>query len=66
MKFALRMFGLFVAFAGLVAASIAPTTTQKLTTRHLMTATDPGPMGLPAPLPCQLAGTCFVPGTTNR
>lgn len=66
MKFALRMFGLFVALAGLVAASIAPATTQTLVTRHAITAVDPGPLGLPGPLPCQLAGTCWVSSTSTR
>lgn len=67
MKFAIRMFGLFVAFAGLVAASIAPATTQTLATRHLMTASGPGVTpDLPAPPPCMFDNSCFVSPASTR
>ncbi|MGB7267201.1 MAG: hypothetical protein WBC92_16920 [Terracidiphilus sp.] len=61
MKVAIRMFALFVAFAGLVSASFSPAATKAISTHASMTATGPGPtIGIPAPLPCTSDGTCFA------
>ena len=66
MKSVIRMFALLVAIAGLAAASFAPATTQNLSKHASMTASGPGPLDLPGPLPCQSDGTCFVQNTSNH
>lgn len=67
MKAAIRTFALFVAVAGLASASFAPATTKALSTHGAVSASGPGPtIGLPAPLPCQLANTCLVPSTSTN
>jgi hypothetical protein len=67
MKAAIRMFALLVAVAGLASASFAPATTKALSMHGAVSASAPGPtIGLPAPLPCQLANTCLVPATSTN
>ncbi len=66
MKAAIRSLALLVAVAGLAAASFAPATTKALFTQGVVSASGPGPtIGLPLPLPCQLANTCLVPSTST-
>lgn len=48
MKFALRVFTMTIAFAGLTAASMSPASSQT-TPNHLNAMVGPGPLGLPAP-----------------
>jgi hypothetical protein len=61
MKVAIRVFALFVAFAGLASASIAPATTQALSSHASTTTSGPGlTINLPGPLPCQSNGTCVA------
>ena len=66
MKSAIRMFALLVAIAGLAAASFAPATMQTLSRPASMSESGPGPVDIPAPLPCQSDGTCFVQTSSNR
>ncbi len=67
MKAAIRIFALFVAFAGLASASFAPATTKALSTHASVSASDPWPdVTLPGPLPCQLNNTCFVSTSPAR
>jgi hypothetical protein len=67
MKTAIRMFALFVAIAGLAAASLAPAKTQIHATHNSVTAGNPGPLiSLPLPLPCQSVDKCFAPAPTSR
>jgi hypothetical protein len=68
MKSAIRFFALFVAFAGLASASFAPANRKPLTNPVAVAANgaDPTTIGLPAPLPCQLEGSCFVSGSQTR
>jgi hypothetical protein len=66
MNSAIRMFALLVAIAGLAAASFAPANTQLLPKAVSMTASGPGPLDLPGPLPCQSDGTCLVQIASNR
>ncbi len=63
---AIRMFALLVAIAGLASASFAPATTQPLAKHSTMAASAPGPLDLPAPLPCESDGTCLVQTASNR
>jgi len=64
MKAAIRFFALFVAFAGLASASFAPANKKPLAAAA--NGADPTTINLPAPLPCQMAGTCFVSGSQAR
>jgi hypothetical protein len=66
MTTAIRMFALFVALAGLAAASFAPATTQPLPRSVSMSESGPGPLDLPGPLPCESDGTCLVQTASNR
>ncbi len=67
MKAVIRMFALFVAFAGLASASLSPSNTQIRAAHNSVTASDPGPMILiPAPLPCQSVGACFAPASSSN
>ena len=66
MNSAIRMFALLVAIAGLAAASFAPATTQTLSRHASMSESGPGPLDIPAPLPCQSDGTCLVQTASNR
>jgi hypothetical protein len=66
MKFVIRMFALLVAIAGLASASFAPATTQTLIKHASMSASGPGPLDLPGPLPCDSDGTCLVQTALNR
>ena len=66
MKSVIRMFALLVAIAGLAAASFAPATTQTLSKHAAVAASGPGPLDLPAPLPCQSDDTCMVQTASNR
>jgi len=67
MKTVIRFFGLFVAIAGLAAASLAPANTQIRATHNSVAATDPVPLVLiPGPLPCQANNTCFAPASSSR
>ena len=67
MKAAIRFFALFVAFAGLASASFAPANRKSA---NPATVAADGPdsttINLPAPLPCQMAGTCLVSGSQTR
>lgn len=61
MKAAIRTFALLVAVAGLASASFAPASMKALPASGAVSLSGPGPtIGLPAPLPCQLANTCLV------
>ena len=66
MNSAIRMFALLVAIAGLAAASFAPANTQPFPKPASMTASGPGPLDLPGPLPCQSDGTCLTQTASNR
>jgi hypothetical protein len=66
MKSAIRMFALIVAIAGLAAASYTPATSSTNSRRPIVTANGPGPLDLPAPLPCSSDGTCLVQTVSNR
>ena len=66
MTTAIRLFALFVAIAGLAAASIAPATTQPLPRSVSISESGPGPLDLPAPPPCTADGTCLVQTASNR
>ncbi len=61
MKSVIRIFALFVAFAGLASASLTPANNQNRVTRNSVTVNDPGPTILiPGPLPCQSTGECYA------
>jgi hypothetical protein len=66
MKTVIRMFALLVAIAGLASASFAPATPQTLIKHAAMSASGPGPLDLPGPLPCESDGTCIVQAASNR
>ena len=67
MKVAIRIFALFIAFAGLASASFVPATTKAVSTHVSMTASGPGPtINLPGPVPCQLDNTCFASSTSAQ
>ena len=61
MKVTVRVFALFVAFAGLASASFSSSASQTSPTRVSNAAVDPGPLSLPYPLPCQANGSCVAP-----
>jgi hypothetical protein len=63
MKAAIRIFALFVAFAGLVSASFTAPPTHALPLHMSAAAGDPGPGPLTLPVPpCPNGpGTCFAP-----
>jgi hypothetical protein len=67
MRTAIRLFALFVAIAGLAAASLAPAKTQIHAAHKSVIAGDPGSMfSLPLPLPCQSVGACYAPAPKSR
>ena len=67
MKSVVRIFALFVAFAGLASASLTSANTQARTMQNSLITTDPGPtINLPVPVPCQSVGACYAPTTAVR
>jgi hypothetical protein len=67
MKSIIRIFALFVAFAGLVSASMTPADNQIRAPHNSVTANDPGPtILLPGPLPCQSVGACYASTPSSR
>jgi hypothetical protein len=66
MQTAVRMFALLVAVAGLAAASYTPGNPSAPSLHPIVTVNGPGPLDLPAPLPCESDGTCLVQTATNR
>jgi hypothetical protein len=66
MNSAIRMFALLVAIAGLVAASLAPATSQPQSKHTSVAISGPGPLDLPGPPPCTSDGTCLVQTASNR
>jgi len=61
MKAAIRIFALFVAFAGLVSACLSAPPSRALPLRMSVAVSGPGPLTLPLP-PCPNGpGTCFAP-----
>lgn len=67
MKTAIRLFALFVAIAGLAAASLAPANTQIHSAHKSVITGDPGPLiSLPSPMPCQSVGACYAPAPSSH
>jgi hypothetical protein len=66
MNAAIRIFALFVAFAGLVSASFSAPPSHTYPAHMSVAASDPGPLTLPGPLPCIGNGTCLVSSPSSR
>jgi hypothetical protein len=66
MQTAVRMFALLIAVAGLAAASFTPGNSSAPSQHPIVTVNGPGPLDLPAPLPCESDGSCMVQTATNR